>query len=101
MSAILVFVSIAYALSGVLSLIVGFTGGYKSALINLRYLSMVLPAVAVLIVNGAMKEAGRVQWDRFPLRYLPVVLFLIPGVLHAVMLPLWRRCKADGSGRTG
>jgi hypothetical protein len=49
---------------------------------------MFLPAVSVLIVNSAMNEAPRVSWDRFPLRYLPVALFLIPGVQHAVKLPL-------------
>ena len=49
---------------------------------------MFLPSVSVLIVNLAMNEPPRIRWDHFPLRYLPVALFLIPGVLHAVMLPL-------------
>ncbi len=108
MNAILAFVATAYALSIALSLIVGLTGGYESALIGLKYLSMFLPAVAVLVVNSAMNEAPRVRWDRFPVRYLPIALFLIPGVLHAVMLPLmavvegplqwqdWLRPLADG-----
>jgi len=87
-TAILAFVAIAYALSIALSLIVGVTGGHESALIGLAYVSMLLPAVSVLIVSSVMNEAPRVRWDRFPLRYLPAALFLIPGVLHAVMLPL-------------
>jgi len=88
MNAILVFVAAAYALSIALSLAIGLTGGHDSALIGLAYLSMFLPAVAVLIVNSARKEPPRIRWDSFPLWYLPVALFLIPGVLHAVMLPL-------------
>jgi membrane protease YdiL (CAAX protease family) len=87
MMAIVAFVATAYALSIALSLVVGLTGGHESALIGLEYLSMFLPAVSVMIVGGAMNEFPRVRWDRFPLRYLPVALFLIPGVLHAVLLP--------------
>jgi uncharacterized protein len=108
MTGILVYVTTAYALSIVLSLVVGLTGGYDSALIGLAYLSMFLPAVAVLIVSSAMNEAPRVRWDYLPLTYLPVALFLIPGVLHATMLPLmvilqggvqwqnWLTPQADG-----
>jgi hypothetical protein len=88
MKAILVFVATAYALSISLSLIVGLTGGYQSAYIGLQYLSMFLPAVAVLAVWLTTSEAPRLFWDRFPLRYLPIALFLIPDVLHAVMLPV-------------
>ncbi|MBV8846321.1 MAG: CPBP family intramembrane metalloprotease [Bryobacterales bacterium] len=69
---------------------------------------MFLPAIAVLIVNSAMNEAPRVQWDRFPVTYLPAALFLIPGVMHAAMLPVmvrlergwqwedWLTAQADG-----
>ena len=108
MKAILVFVATAYALSIALSLVIGFTGGHQSPLIALGYLSMFLPAVSVLIVSVTMKEPLRIRWDRLPLRYLPVALFLIPGVLHAVMLPLmaivngqiqwqdWLTPQADG-----
>jgi membrane protease YdiL (CAAX protease family) len=91
MKAIVAFVTTAYALSIVLSLVVGLSGGHDSPLIGLAYLSMFLPAVSVLIVNSAMNEAPRVRWDHFPLTYLPVALFLIPGILHAVMLPLFAR----------
>jgi membrane protease YdiL (CAAX protease family) len=87
MKAIFVFVATAYALSIALGLVVGLTGGNNSALIGLKYLSMFLPAVSVLIVRSALNEAPRVRWDNFPLGYLPVALFLIPGVLHTAMLP--------------
>jgi membrane protease YdiL (CAAX protease family) len=49
---------------------------------------MFLPACAVLVVSSITNEGLRIRWGRFPLRYLPVALFLIPGVLHAVMVPL-------------
>jgi uncharacterized protein len=88
MDAIVAFVTTAYGLSVALSLVVGLTGGHESSLIGLGYLSMFLPAVSVLAVNFAMHEPPCLRWDRFPPRYLPVALFLIPGVFHAVMLPL-------------
>jgi membrane protease YdiL (CAAX protease family) len=87
---ILVFIVTAYALSVALSLLVGLTGGHQSPLIGLSYLSMFLPAIAVLFVTATMNEPPRVRWHSFPIRCLPVALFLIPGVLHAVMLPLMR-----------
>ena len=51
MTAIVAFVAIAYALSIVLSLIVGLTGGHEGPLSGLAYLSMFLPAASVLIVS--------------------------------------------------
>ncbi len=87
MKAITVFIATAYALSIALSVLIWLTGGYHSALIGLGYISMFLPAIAVLIVSSAMNEAPHARWDYFPLRYLPVALFLIPCVFHAAMLP--------------
>jgi uncharacterized protein len=91
MSAILVFVGVCYGLSLAFSLVIGFTGGHQSALIGLSYFSMFVPAVAVVVVNSARHEPPRVNWTLFPIRYLPAALFLIPGLLHAVMLPLMVR----------
>jgi len=88
MKAIVAFVGAAYGLAIALSLLIGLTGGHQSPLIAVGYLSMILPAIAVLIVSVAMNEPPRVQWDRFDLMYLPAALFLMPIVLHAVMLPL-------------
>jgi membrane protease YdiL (CAAX protease family) len=88
MSAILIFVATCYGLSSALSLVIGLSGGRHSALIGLAYLSMFLPAAAVVIVRATRNEPPRVRWTSLPLRYLPVALFLIPGVLHAVMLPI-------------
>ena len=88
MKPILVFVGAAFGLSIALSLVIGLTGGYQSRLIGLGYLSMVAPTLAVAVAHFATNEAPHIHWGRFPLRYLPVALFLVPGVLHAVMLPL-------------
>ena len=86
-NAILVFISTAYASSIGLGLLIRTTGGRNSAFLNLAFLSMFLPAVAVLVVSLTMREGLRVQWERFPLKYLPFALFLIPGVLHVVIVP--------------
>ena len=54
--AVLVFVATAYALSIVLGLVVGLTGGYEGRLIGLRYLSMLIPALAVLVCRFTMPQ---------------------------------------------
>lgn len=86
---ILLFVGIAYALSIGLSLIVGLTGGYQSRFaFPCGVAGMFMPTVAVLILGSAMKQSvWSFGWNRFPLRYLPIALLLMPLVLHAVMLP--------------
>jgi len=109
MTAIVVFVAITYSLSIGLSLVVALTGGHESALAGLAYFSSTfVPAAAVVIVATMLNEGPRVRWDNLPLRYLPVALFLIPGTLHAVTLPLlaaregplpwqdWLKPSADG-----
>lgn len=95
MAGILVFVLTCFALSTALGLLVGLTRGQKSALIGLGYISMFLPTVAVVVASVAMKERLRMRWDRFEMRYLPVALFLIPGVLHSVMLPLMMAMEGE------
>ena len=85
---IAVFVLTAYALSIMLSFVIGLTGGYRSKWIGLGYVSMVIPTVAVAIANAMSAEKPRVLEGRsFPLRYLPLALFLMPIAMHAVMLP--------------
>lgn len=82
----LVFVSIAYALSIALSLLIGLTGGHESHLIGLGYLSMFLPTAAVVIVSITMHETPRIDWTRLPVKYVPLALFLMPLAMHAAML---------------
>ena len=86
---ILVFVAIAYAQSLALSLGIGLTGGYQSRWIGLGYLSMLIPAISVLLAKAATPQRqGSVGWRSLPLRYLPLALFLMPFVMHAAMLPV-------------
>lgn len=86
--AILVFIGTVYALSIALSLLVGLTGGVESALIQLRFLSMFLPALAVLVVRFLTNERPQLDWNRFPPKYVPLALLLMPVVMHAAMLPV-------------
>ena len=84
------FITIAYTLSIALSLVVGWTGGAKSPLaLGLGVASMFVPTVATLAVVLATKtKAPSLGFNRLPLGYLPIALFLMPVVMHAVMLPL-------------
>lgn len=85
---VLTFAAVCYGLSIAIGLAVGLTGGHGSRLIGLGYASMFVPAIAVVVVRAASREGPRIDWSRFPIRYIPVALLLIPGVLHAVMLPV-------------
>src|SRR5260370_37646183 len=85
---VLVFIAIAYTLSIAQSLLIGLTGGYRSRWIGLGYVSMLIPAISLLITNAVVRDKQRpIGWQRFPLQYLPVALFLMPFVMHAAMLP--------------
>jgi len=106
--AIATFVIVAYAMSVALSLIVGLTGGYQSPLIGLQFLSMFIPALAVLAVRPLPGGTLALDWHRLPRTYLPVALLLLPIVMHAAMLPVaasyegrlpwhgWLTPQADG-----
>ena len=86
MKAILAYVGIAYALSIALSLLIGLTGGHDSRRFGFAYLSMFLPAMAVVILFLTLKESPIIVWNRFPLSYVPVAVFMKPAVLHLAML---------------
>lgn len=107
--AIYVFVGITYGLSIAFSLVVGLTGGHKSQFAGLGLIAMFFPAIAVLVVRFAMKEGvPSMGWRRFPVKYLPIALLLMPVIMHAIMLPLtsmlegglpwqdWLTAQADG-----
>ncbi|HZX74440.1 MAG TPA: CPBP family intramembrane glutamic endopeptidase [Cyclobacteriaceae bacterium] len=108
MKAILTFIAITFGLSIALGLLIGLTGGQSSPYINLGFASMFIPAIAVSIVRATMNEGPVINWNSFPVRYLPVALLLIPVVMHAVMLPMtivqegnipwqdWLSPEADG-----
>lgn len=88
MKAISVYIGLAYFLSILLSLLIGLTGGQNSTFIGLGFASMLIPAFGVVILNATMNEAPSVNWGLFPVKYLPLALFLIPFVMHAAMLPM-------------
>jgi CAAX protease family protein len=104
----LLFVAIAYTLSIALSLIIGLTGGFRSPLVGLRFLSMFIPAVALMIVRSVTSEDLRIEWNRLPARYIVVAILLFPAVMHAAMLTVavayegrlpwedWLTPRADG-----
>ncbi len=87
MNAIICFVAVSYTLSIGLSLLVGLTGGSDSQLIGFGYAAMFFPAMALVIVRSATGARLRIDWERLPLKYVPVALFLMPLVMHAAMLP--------------
>jgi membrane protease YdiL (CAAX protease family) len=90
---VIVFVAITYALAIGLSLVIGFTGGYRSPLIGLGYVTTFFPAAAVLVVRLSMGERLRIDWRRLPVKYIPIALFMMPLVLHVVMMPLVARAE--------
>lgn len=82
------FLLIAFGGSLALSLFVALTGGGSSAFVGkLGPLAMLLPALGVLCVRvvfqARVPDAG---WRRFPIRWLPVALFVLPAAIHAVAL---------------
>jgi uncharacterized protein len=86
---VLAFVGVAYGLSIAFSIIAGLTGRYESPLaLGLGIGAMFIPMVAVLIVVTLTGEEVPTGWDRFPVKYLPIALLLMPLVMHAVMLPV-------------
>lgn len=107
-SPLLAFLFMAYMLSIVLSLLIGLTGGYRSRWIGLGYVAMLIPTISLLLTNAVLRHKRRsMGWNRFPLPYLPLALFLMPFVLHAAMLPAasaldvlrwqdWLTPRADG-----
>lgn len=106
--ATLAFVGITYTLAIAIGLAVGLTGGHQSRFVGLGYAAMLVPAVAVVIVRSATGKGLRINWSRFPVKYVPLAVLLIPAVLHAVMLPVtahfegglpwqdWLKPQADG-----
>jgi uncharacterized protein len=86
---LITFIAISFGLSILLSLFIGFTGGHESRFISLGYASMLIPAIAVLIMNYAFKvPPGKPGWNKFPTIWLPLALLLMPLVIHTVCLSL-------------
>ena len=83
------FIAITFSLSILLSLFTGLTGGHESKLIWLRFASMLIPAIAVLIMNNLFKApVEQVKWNKLPIYWLLLALLLMPVTIHIVCLPL-------------
>ena len=84
-----IFIAITFGLSIFLSLLIGLTGGHESKFIWLQFVTMAIPAFAVLIMTNIFKaRIDEPGWNRFPIRWLPLALFLMPLLIHIVCLPL-------------
>jgi membrane protease YdiL (CAAX protease family) len=88
MRPVLIFLGTAFGFAIALSAIVGATGGHDSPLIGLGALTMFIPGLAAAVAGASSKDPVWVDWGRFPVRYVPAALLLMPAALHAVMLPI-------------
>ena len=84
--AVSAFIVVVYALSVALSLLVGLTGGYRSAFAGVGFAAMFVPTIAVILVHSMTQGTSQIDWSRFPVSFLPLALLLIPVTLHAGML---------------
>ena len=83
-----IYLFITFSLAVLLSFSISLTGGHTSKWINLAYLAMFIPAVAVLVLRLLKVSSLIVEWQRFPLEWIPGALFIFPVIIHAVCLPL-------------
>ena len=85
---LLTFIAITFSLSILLSLFTGLTGGHESKLIWLRFASMLIPAIAVLIMNNLFKApVEQVKWNKLPIYWVLLALLLMPVTIHIICLP--------------
>ena len=82
----IIFVTLAFAMSMGFSWLVATTGGPASPYVPYALVSMFFPAIAMIVTRVMTGEKLNIKWARFPLRYVPVALLLIPVATHAVML---------------
>jgi membrane protease YdiL (CAAX protease family) len=86
---LLVFITITFSLSILLSLFIGYTGGHESKYIWLQFASMPIPAIAVLLMNNLFKAPVKeIEWNKLPVYWLLVALLLMPVMVHIICLPL-------------
>jgi membrane protease YdiL (CAAX protease family) len=109
-NSLLLFIVITFSLSVLLSLFIGFTGGHESKFIWLRFSSMPIPAIAVLIMKNLFKApVQEIEWNKLPICWLVLALLLMPVTINIVCLLLihylndgafpwqsWLTTKKDG-----
>jgi uncharacterized protein len=80
---LIIFLVITFGLSISLSILVGLTGGTQSSLQNIGILAMFFPALAIIAVKFIFKTPISYSgWRNFPLKWLPIALFIFPIVIH-------------------
>lgn len=84
------YIVITFSLSIVLSLFIGLTGGHESPFIWMGYFSMIIPAIAVLVMTFAYQEPVYNTGKRKKIRagWVFPAIFLIPAIIHVVCIPL-------------
>lgn len=84
---LIIFIMITFAFSICFSALVGVTGGTESRFASLGLIAMFFPWLAVLIMKFVFKaplpDAG---WKRFPVKWIPAALFIMPIAIHVVCL---------------
>jgi membrane protease YdiL (CAAX protease family) len=80
---------IVYTLAILLSGFIYLTGGHSSKYIGFAFLSMIIPTLGVLIMKYGFNEPiAPINSGKFSIKWLPIALFLMPIVIHALTLPL-------------
>lgn len=82
------FILVAFGLSGLLAAVVYATGRDASPYAAWGVLAMLFPAAAVLVCRAFTGEKTHVKWSRLPLRYAVGAVLLIPLIMHAAMVPV-------------
>lgn len=84
-----IFFCIVFCFSILFSLVIALTGGHESKFTWLHFFVSVPVPIAVLIMASVFRApVQELDWNKFPVRWLPLALFLMPLVIHIVCLPL-------------
>ena len=87
---LLLFIGICFGLNILLSLFIGFTGGHESKFIGVGYMSMLIPAIAVIIMKYVFNASvSKNHKTKLSFGWVLMALLLMPFVIHAICLPLF------------
>lgn len=86
---LIIFISLTFAMSVILSLGVFLSDFNSTQLTLVRISAMFIPFLGMLIMKfGFESPVETMGWRRFPLKWVLVGLFLLPVAIHLVNLPL-------------
>jgi membrane protease YdiL (CAAX protease family) len=87
---LLPFIAICFGLSILLSLFMDFTGGHESKYLQGGYFSMLIPAIAVMVMKYVFNApVTRDHKTNLSIGWVLLALLLMPVLIHAVCLPLF------------